>query len=222
MKPAALFDLDNTITRLDTILYFIPYVLWRRKRALWRLLYYLPMALLRAARIISNERMKRVTSSLFTGISEARADELSLQFVEDVIMKKRLYYAEALAAIQRHKENGDMLILISASYELYVRHIANALGFDDYIGTQLWRHGTTITGNLYGKNCRGKEKTHRLYAKPYARDIDYRHSYAYSDSHTDMPMFMLVKYRVAVNPDRRLKQLAKDHGIEAVTWKERA
>src|SRR3546814_10206768 len=42
--------------------------------------------------------------------------------------------------------------------------------------------------------------------------IDLDHSWAYSDSATDIPMLSAVGHPVAVNPDRELARAARDRG----------
>ena len=50
-----------------------------------------------------------------------------------------------------------------------------------------------------------------------ARGIDLEHSYAYSDSITDLPMMEAVGHPVVVNPDRELAREAKARDWE-VRW----
>ncbi|HYA69050.1 MAG TPA: HAD-IB family hydrolase, partial [Acidimicrobiales bacterium] len=49
-------------------------------------------------------------------------------------------------------------------------------------------------------------------------NIDLVGSYAYSDSYTDVPMLEAVGHPVAVNPDRVLGRLAREHDWEVVQF----
>lgn len=49
--------------------------------------------------------------------------------------------------------------------------------------------------------------------------MDLAHSYAYSDSATDIPMLEAVGHPVAVNPDRALRKHAVDMGWEIQVFK---
>ena len=50
-------------------------------------------------------------------------------------------------------------------------------------------------------------------------DVDLSLSYAYADSHVDLPMLQAVGYPVAVSPDLGLQRAAKAGGWSVVDWK---
>ena len=56
------------------------------------------------------------------------------------------------------------------------------------------------------------------YAKPVLHDIDLTRSYAYADSHSDLPMLGTVGKPVAVRPDVTLYRHARRHRWEIVDW----
>ncbi|MEK6797207.1 MAG: HAD-IB family hydrolase [Spirochaetota bacterium] len=217
-RPAVLFDLDNTITHIDTIIPFLSFYAKRRPARIPRIIGAVLASLLAVPRIISNERMKRIMSSIFRG---ENADDLASLGEDFALTVKPLYLPDALAAIARHRAKGHILVLVSASYEFYLTHIARDLGFDHVIGSVLWRHGNTITGTLYGKNCRGNEKVLRLRTERFMTGIDLARSYAYGDSVTDAPMLSLVKNGIAVNPGTALTRLAASNGYSIVRWERR-
>ena len=83
------------------------------------------------------------------------------------------------------------------------------LGVDLAIGTQVAIEDGEYTGEIlfyaYGE---GKADAMRSLAEE--RGYDLSASYAYSDSHTDLPMLELVGHPVAVNPDTELRRLAAE------------
>lgn len=214
-RPAALFDLDRTITRIDTVIPFVLFYAKKRPGRIPRIIIAVIGALLVFPRIISNERMKRIVSSMFDGEDSASLSALGREFAATV---KHLFMPEALAAIAVHRKKKHMLVLVSASYEFYLTHIARELGFDHAVGSVLWRHGTVITGKLYGRNCRGEEKVSRLRMEPFFSEIDRARSYAYGDSASDAPMLSLVRAGIAVNPGRAFMRIAKERSFSIVHW----
>ena len=54
-----------------------------------------------------------------------------------------------------------------------------------------------------------------------AEGIDLDASTAYSDSHTDLPFLEAVGHPVAVNPDRRLRRLARERGWPMLEFSKR-
>jgi phosphoserine phosphatase len=60
--------------------------------------------------------------------------------------------------------------------------------------------------------CYGKGKV--VWAERFASqfDVDLASSYCYTDSISDLPLLERVAHPVAVNPDRKLKRLARQRG----------
>jgi phosphatidylglycerophosphatase C len=97
-----------------------------------------------------------------------------------------------------HRARGDRLLLMSASVDLYVPRIAQALGFDEVICTQVrWRSDGRLDGRLASANCRGEEKR-RCLAAVIARDSPDR-IYAYGNSGSDLPTWQLAHEAYLVN-----------------------
>lgn len=213
----AFFDLDETITRIPTIARFIPFYIHRRPQKIFHLIFIGLFGLLRLLRIINTETMKRSLSSLFAGESVSSLDEIGKEFAGIVV--KTLCYKDSLAEIEKHKREGRILILISASYEFYVKAVGEALGFNYSFGSLLWRHQDKITGKLYGKNCLNREKIYRLRSLDFFQYIDKENSYSYSDSHSDIPLLSLAANAFCVNPTRALRRESKKRGFTVVRWR---
>ena len=52
------------------------------------------------------------------------------------------------------------------------------------------------------------------------RQVDLSQSWFYTDSYTDMPMLERVGNQVVVNPDPRLKRIAKRRGWPVQDWRQ--
>ncbi len=112
-------------------------------------------------------------------------------------------FEEALTAIDLHRRRGDRLLLMSASIDLYVPQIAQALGFGQTICSQLrWRPNGQLDGRLETANCRGLEKQRQLQAL-IERERPSR-VYAYGNSSSDIPHLLLAQEGYLVNAPRRL------------------
>ena len=67
--------------------------------------------------------------------------------------------------IRWHVAEGHRVVIVSASYEHYVRVLADHLGLDGVAATRLAVGADgRLTGDLDGPNCRGPEKVARLHA----------------------------------------------------------
>lgn len=127
-------------------------------------------------------------------------------------------YAEARELISDHRRAGHHVIIISASAAILVEPIAEELGVDTVVATEMAVEDGRLTGEItrYLKGDAKAEAVHQFAAEHH---FDLGASYAYSDSATDIPMLELVGNPVAVNPDRALKKHALANGWQTRTFK---
>lgn len=127
-------------------------------------------------------------------------------------------YGEARELIDWHREQGHDIVLLSASASLLVEPIADELGIDRVVATEV----EVVEGKLTGaitRYLKGEQKAEAIRELVEKRNYDLAASYAYSDSLTDVPMLSLVGHPVAVNPERGLKKHAAERGWDTRTFK---
>ncbi|MEZ4684818.1 MAG: HAD-IB family phosphatase [Bacteroidia bacterium] len=95
-------------------------------------------------------------------------------------IEKRLRPSLA-ARLRWHRQQGHRCIIISASLDLWVEPIAEALGVESISSKGLYE-GDRLVG-LDGENCHGPEKVRRLLE--YLNGEEYGMRYAYGDSSGD-------------------------------------
>jgi len=71
-----------------------------------------------------------------------------------------------------------------------------------------------FTGRLVGEILHGPGKAHAVRSLAIREGLNLKRCTAYSDSFNDVPMLSLVGTAVAVNPDARLRALARERGWE--------
>jgi len=64
----------------------------------------------------------------------------------------------------------------------------------------------------------GKGKADAIREMAVREGISLEDSFAYSDSHTDLPMLEAVGHPLAVNPDRELAKIAAERGWEVLAF----
>ena len=158
VRRIALFDLDGTITRRDTLM---PYLLGFCLRApvrLLRLLISLPRALFHYA--FSGRDRGQLKQTLIiaalAGTSRAQIARWNEKFVPRLLHSGM--HSHGLKQVAAHRAKGDYLVLMSASPDLYVPAIARALGFNETICTAVRWDGMMLNGELLTPNRRGEEK----------------------------------------------------------------
>ena len=210
----AVFDLDGTITRHDTLMPFVLHCLWRKPWRLPRLLLLPPLAfgyLLHRDRGRFKGALIRATIG---GLPRAWLEAYAAGFVPRLL--RRGLFAEALRAIAQHRARGDRLVLMSASIDLYVPLIADALGIAQTLCTQVrWNPDGTLDGRLATANCHGEEKRRCLQALIALQPP--QQLYAYGNSGSDLPHMRLASHAYLVNGPNRL--IGSSSTIEAVHWK---
>ena len=212
----AVFDLDGTITRRDTLLPFVWSCLWRRPWRLPRLLSIVPLTL---GFLLHRDRGRfkgALIRATLGGLPRAYLERCAERFVARLLQHG--LFAEALRAIAMHRLRGDKLLLMSASIDLYVPSIGRALGFGQTICSQVrWREDGRLDGRLASANCRGEEKRRCLQAL-LARDHPSQ-VYAYGNSRADLPHMRLAQHGYFINGPARLLQSSP--GIQALHWWQR-
>mgnify|MGYP006133242389 CR=1 FL=1 len=183
----AFFDFDGTITKDDStakfIRYFVGDLLFIKG-----VIILLPMIIAYKLKIITNNEIKRrLITYFFKGIDikyfTEKAKEFSLNMIDPLIRKK------ALDRISWHKSNGDELVIVSASINLWLLPWCEKNKIS-LIATELEIINNKITGNLISKNCFGPEKVKRI-LKSYDLS-NYDCIYAYGNSRGDYEMLELA------------------------------
>jgi HAD superfamily hydrolase (TIGR01490 family) len=164
-------------------------------------------------------RMRDSVLALTKGWSQARVREIVEETLDEVV--EPIVYDEALDLIREHREAGRLVYIVSASPEEIVAPLARYLGVDGYLAT---RSSVDDDGRYTGTTelyCYGPQKAVVMMDLAQERGIDLAASYAYSDSATDIPMLACVGHATAVNPDRELQRVAREHGWETRTFTRR-
>jgi phosphatidylglycerophosphatase C len=193
----ALFDLDGTITRRDTLLpYALGYAL-RRPWRLPRLLVMLPALAAFGCRLIDRGGLKSwLVRAALGGVSREELAAWNARFLPPLL---RLgLFDEAVRAIAAARARGAQLVLLSASPDLYVPEIGARLGFARTICTELrWRPDGRLDGRLVGPNRRGEAKARCV--RELLAELRPEGSIAYGNSRADLLHLRLVRQGVYVN-----------------------
>ncbi|MDE2218950.1 MAG: HAD-IB family hydrolase [Gammaproteobacteria bacterium] len=213
----AVFDLDGTITRHDTLWPFIAGFLLRHPRRWWRL----PLCTAPLLRYLVDGRDRgalkgAVIRLTLGGLTRAQLDVWSERFTQRLLRSG--LYGEALTCIAAHRRAQAHLVLLSASPDLYVPKIAAALGFDECVCSEVrWRPDGTLDGGLATPNRRGAEKTRCLRRLLAAHQPLLAH--AYGNSRADLEHLRLVSAGTYVNGRRR--DVLELPSVRAVRWSQR-
>ena len=212
---AAFFDLDKTVIAKASMVAFGGPLYragllsrWLLLRALYGQLVYLWLG----ADDARLARMRNAALALTKGWDHAHVSAIVAETLEQVV--EPIVYDEALQLMRHHREQGHLVVLISASPEEIVAPLGSYLGADVVIAT---RARLDDEGRYSGElefYSYGPAKAVAMAELAEERQVQLDASFAYSDSVTDVPMLEAVGHPVAVNPDRALLRIARERDWE--------
>lgn len=210
MGAASYFDVDGTLVKsnlFDTLMF---YVMNQQSPLLGagRVLKTIAsVPALFAAEQVDRGTFNEWLFKGYAGISEDRLLDLAEEAF-DTVMRPALYRG-AFDLVKANKTAGHRVVLLSGSPDFLLQKLARLLDADEVIGNRLQIKDGLATGKLLPPVVAGPEKARIIkeHAKKHGFDLD--DCAAYSDSMSDVPMLSVVGRPAAVNPDFRLRALAK-------------
>ena len=212
-----MFDLDGTLTKRDT---YMPFLIGYLCRHPWRLLrtIHLPFAVvMHLLKWRDNSWLKKVfLKACLGGLSRQALAQWVTTFTQSLVANG--LREGAVEQLHRHRREGKILVLASASLDVYVEAVGYELGFDHIVCTMAeWDESNCLTGELHTANCYGQEKVKRL--TKLLECNDYKSvNIAYTDHHSDLPLLEWAGVGIAVNPTEKLRLASHEAHLQVVAW----
>jgi HAD superfamily hydrolase (TIGR01490 family) len=209
---AAFFDVDGTLVRTNVVHAFAYYAMnqgtlfgtaWRTARTVASLPVY--WALDQVNRKVFNEVFYRA----YQGISQDRLLVLAEELLEDVL--KPAIHPGTPRLLDQARRAGCRIVLVTGALDFTVEGLARHLGADDLLANRMHFVDGVATGRVVPPLIEGAHKAQaiRQYCLRHGLALD--RSHAYSDSFSDYPMLAVVGHPAAVNPDLRLRNVARSY-----------
>jgi len=131
------------------------------------------------------------------------------QYVEEKISPILLPRAQQL--IDRHRQQGDTLVVITATNRFITGQIVELYDIPHLLATEPEMLNNQYTGKVTGTPCFQNGKVERLSSWLAENRQSLQDSWFYSDSHNDLPLLSKVTHPVAVDPDEILERHAGDN-----------
>ena len=213
MEKLAIFDVDYTLTKRETLFEFYLFMMKKNPRLIGHLPRSLKGVFLYMFKVYDAHKAKENFIRFIDGIEEAKMKELVKEFYEKRLSK--ILYEDAINMIRKLKSEGCKIYLISASAEFYLNELYNIKEVDKIIGTRFKCEGGKHITTIEGINCKGQEKVTRLMEvlKNEGIEVDFKNSYMFSDSLSDLPLFNLVGNPYLINYNK------KHETISVLRWK---
>ncbi|MEI6406237.1 MAG: HAD-IB family hydrolase [Actinomycetes bacterium] len=206
-KRVAFFDVDNTILK-GSSLFFLGRGMYQRGFFTKREISAFVLANLRY-RLTGKEnkeeidRIQKAACEFIGGHNVKELETIGLEIYDEYVSAK--LWQGTIEIANEHLRAGEEVWLVTATPIDMANLIAKRLGLTGALGTIAEVKDGKYTGKMIGKLLHGKEKALAIKALAGEKNIDLSSSYAYSDSHHDLPLLEAVGHPRAINPDALLQ-----------------
>ena len=140
---------------------------------------------------------------------------LHAQYMQECIAP--LIRPAALQLVDKHRQQGNTLLIITATNRFITAPIARAFGIDHLLATEAEMIDGRYTGKVSDIPCFKEGKVTRLQRWLLEHNANLEGSWFYSDSLNDLPLLGKVKVPIAVDPDPTLRAHATQHGWQIIS-----
>ena len=210
---AAFYDVDGTLVETNIVHSFAYYAvnqntLLGSMARVGRALASAP--LLWATDKISRKLFNDIFYPFYRGMSQDRLVTLAGELFEEVL--KPAIYKGAYDLLQQSRAAGVHQVLVTGALDFTIEPLARHLGVDAVISNQMEFVDGHATGRLVPPLVAGPHKATLIREHCREHGYDAAKSYAYSDSYSDVAMLSAVGKPAAINPDTRLRAVARSYG----------
>ena len=186
-----LIDFDGTITTKEVYTKFVLTATHPLRLVLAGLLISPAIVSYKSGLLPANKMRPLVARAAFFGVSEKSLTEKAERFVEDYV--PTVLRADMLDTIRGHQENGDRVVVVSASLSPYLNIWCSQMGIEVLCSDLVVRRGR-FTGRYRYGDCSLYNKVEAV--KRHINLSDVSHITAYGDTHEDFAMLDMANIGV--------------------------
>jgi phosphatidylglycerophosphatase C len=186
----ALFDFDHTVTNRDMFTLFMWNAVTRRRLLLGGVLLSPLMLAFKVGALPASVLRRVVVYVGFRGRTASEVEKWGETFSRRVIPE--YIWSHAIDRIQWHQNQGDTVVIVSASLNVYLEPWCRDRGLDLICSRLEVRRGV-LTGRYYDGDCAGQAKAQKIRER-YDLSL-YQSIYGYGDSSEDLAMLDLAHKR---------------------------
>ena len=211
MRTIAFFDMDKTILSESSGLLLMHYLRRSGQMPLGRMVYILWLALQYKLSIMDYASTTARLMPTIMGQGESETWAMCRRWFDEMVAP--CVTERAVRRMEEHRREGHVVAILSASTVYAVKLLAEYLGLgENFLCTYLEVEHGQFTGRVVEPSCFGANKVYwaNWFAEQHGTDL--KSAYFYTDSYSDLALMERVGYPVAVNPDVRLRRLARRRG----------
>lgn len=218
LPVAAFFDFDETLLQVESGRLGIQWLRDRRLLPFGYIFKILVANFFYQQRLLSDERMVKILLTFYKNKRLADFQKGAADFYQTYL---RPHLAPAIVArVHDHKNQGHVLVLISGSVRYLLEPVAEDLGFDHLLCTDLEvKPDGRLTGKPDGPVCVNLNKKTLTLALAQNLGLDLAKSYAYGNHPSDLPLLESVGHPHAVAPNSILEKIARQRSWPILSYR---
>lgn len=123
------------------------------------------------------------------------------------------------ARVLEHRAAGHAVAIATSAVRQAALPLAEELAIEHLVCSELEVESLALTGTFERPLCYGAGKLERARALVHSLGSSLEQAVFYTDSITDLPLLEAVGHPVAVNPDPRLRRVARRRGWAIEDWR---
>lgn len=216
----AIFDFDGTLYSKETFQLMMQHLKThpihnKRYRHFYRAI--LPPYIGSKLKLVPVKKMREHSVQAYLAALESfTQSELEAYFREIADKMHGDLNPQVVARLKHHVHNEDYVMLVSGAFTPLLHAVTEKLPIRKIIGTDIPYEQNILDHHAKISHIQGSLKTEKIKQALAGEDIDWANSFAYGDSHSDLPVLELVGFPVAVCPEPRLRVIANERHWEII------
>lgn len=215
----ALFDLDHTLIPFDGGVAWLRFLVERGVITQASVDGYLAAC----RRYVTGESdIDELHHLLLAPVAAQPPEERSQRAADFEQQMSALIPASSLALVARHRDQGDLCAIVTATARLIAEPFARLFGVDHLMATEAVESDGILSGAINGLPCHREHKLAHVKRWLDGQGLaleSFERSWFYSDSMRDLALLEAITDPVAVHPDERLRAHAVARGWRVVDLK---
>lgn len=166
--------------------------------------------------VIDAEDVARHVLEGYRGKTDAWLTERCQGWFESHVLER--VSARGRARVQEHQQAGHGVAIATSAVRQVAQPLARELSIPHLVCSELEVREGELTGAFDRPLCYGQGKLERAKALVLSLGGSMERAAFYSDSVTDLPLLEAVGHPVVVNPDARLRRIARRRGWPIEEW----
>jgi HAD superfamily hydrolase (TIGR01490 family) len=207
---AAFYDVDGTLVKTNIVHVYAYYAMNRGSllgmagRTLGTAA---SLPLFGALDVVNRKVFNEFFYRYYEGLTEDRLITVAEDMFEDVL--KPGLYEQSKDLIAEARRSGCRIVLVTGALDFTMRPLARYLGADELIANKMQFVGGKATGKVIPPIIEGANKANAIRSYCVREGLALEQCHGYSDSASDYAMLSVVGRPTAVNPDMRLRSIAR-------------